>query len=223
MASPSKKQRTYEARIWRLAYLLTGSTEHATSVVISVARSQNNLTALEPTRLDRIVILRARDYEKIPVRSSIDKFASLVARAWRTVAVIPSEDAQAQETPTPSIAPDAAALLERIVEMDHQPREAWALARVDDVGEMWMARAMDCSRTAAAIHLGVADRYMDQLFEDESKLAAALTSLRDHLDKLDPLPIIDEPKAARKRMWRTIGVVAGVIALIIASLVLALI
>ncbi len=205
--------------------MLTGSTEHATSVVISVARSQKKLTALDPTHLDRIVILHARDYEKAPARSSIDKFASLVARAWRSVAVIPPEHDHEPHAPAspipPSIDPDAAAVLARMVEMDHQPREAWALARIDEVGEMWMARAMDCSRTAAAMHLGAADRHMQTLFDNQAQFASALSLLRQYLDGLDPLPIIDQPKAARKRMWLSIGVAAGVIALLIVSLVLA--
>jgi hypothetical protein len=221
VAAPDPKQRTYEARIWRLAFMLTGSAAAAASVVTRVAHGKHKLTALEPTHLDRLVILRAREYEASSAHASIDALAALAARAWRTLR---AEGATQQRETKASIAlgSEAAALLSRVVEMDCQPREAWVLARLDEVGEMWMARAMDCSRTAAAMHLAAADRHMGKMFDDDAaRLAEAIALLRGELDRLDPMPIIDEPRIARRHLWRTIAAAAAVVALIVAALVLA--
>ena len=139
MASPSDKRRTYESRIWRLAYLLTGTTAHATSVVTSVARAQDRLLDLDPTHLDRLVVLHSREYEASGAMSAIDALASLVGRAWRSIRS-PQEELEASATPEHEPPPAAARLLDRVIEMDHQPREAWVLGRIADWSEVgWHA------------------------------------------------------------------------------------
>ncbi len=217
----SDKRAAYEARIWRLAYLMTGSGARATSVVTAVGRARPRLTELDPTHLDRLVILRAREYEESPGRSAIEALSALVARAWWAPRAEPAERA-VQHTSTPEPPPIADKLLRRVVEMDHQPREAWILARFDEVDEMWMARAMDCSKTAAAMHLGAADRHVMGLFEnDKARLDQAIAALRAHVDGLDALPIIEHSRAEDRRRWSPALVVAGAVLLALGALVLA--
>ena len=221
MAPKSVKRAAYEARIWRFAYLMTGSAARAASVVTAVGRAKPRLTELDPTHLDRLVILRARECEAAAGPSAIDALSSLVTRVWRA----PRSEQATRTIPHPST-PDppsvAGELLRRVVEMDHQPREAWILARFDEVEEMWMARAMDCSRTAAAMHLGAADRHVMGLFEnDEPALARAIAALRAHVDGLDVLPIVDHPRAEDRRRWAPVLAVAGAVLLALGALVLA--
>lgn len=99
--------------------------------------------------------------------------------------------------------------------LSEQPREAWVLSRVDGVDELWMGRAMDCSRTAARMHLATADDFM------RSRLGArhdeAVEALRRFADGLDPGPIIAAHRVmARKRKNRRL--VAGTLVALLGGL-----
>ena len=108
-----------ERRIWRLAFLLSGDREGAAALVDRILNAQSKPEALEPARLDRLVIQQARGLLR-PMHDRLDRDTSdLAALALQTARSI-----------------------------SEQPREAWILSRIDGVDELWMSRAMDCSRGA---------------------------------------------------------------------------
>lgn len=97
--------------------------------------------------------------------------------------------------------------------LSEQPREAWILSRVDGVDELWMGRAMDCSRTAARMHLATADDFMKSRLG--ARHDAAVEALRRFADGLDPGPIIAAHREmVKKRRARrvTAGVIVGLLA-----------
>jgi hypothetical protein len=51
----------HQRRIWRLAFLLTGDADRAASVIGTVLRDQPRPETLEAGRLDRLIILHARE------------------------------------------------------------------------------------------------------------------------------------------------------------------
>ncbi|MCC6659647.1 MAG: hypothetical protein IT437_02050 [Phycisphaerales bacterium] len=51
----------YERRIWRLAFLLTGDAERAAGVIETVLRDQPHPEGVDAGRLDRLIILHARE------------------------------------------------------------------------------------------------------------------------------------------------------------------
>jgi hypothetical protein len=170
MSVKDDQRRVYEARIWRLSFLLTGDTRGATELVGRVLRAQPDVLDVEPVRLDRLVILQAREWSR--------------SRRGRVVA-------------PGSLGAEAAEALGAALSMDHQLLEAWVLARVDGMEGLSISRAMDCSNTASAMHLAEADRVMAAKLG--AKLPAGLDALRAGADKLDPRPFIDESRAGRRR------------------------
>jgi hypothetical protein len=160
-----------ERRVWRLAFLLTGDQEGAAALVDRILDAQSNLDALEPARLDRLVIQQAREMMGVRV------------------------------PPPLSHAPAAAEAIAKGLAAAHalsaQPREAWILSRIDMVDDLWMSRAMDCSKTAARQHLqGGEDTMRNRLGDDYD---AVVRALRSFADGLDPGPVIAANRAARKK------------------------
>ena len=159
-----------ERRIWRLAYLLTGDAAGAAALVDRVLNAQARPESLEPARLDRLIIQQAR------------------APATSTTLPAPVHP----RPPAEAARAHAAALA-----LPHQPMEAWVLKRVDDVDELRMSRAMDCSRTAARNHLAAADDQMRTVLGQDAD--RAITALRAFADSLDPGPIISAHRAIRRK------------------------
>jgi hypothetical protein len=186
----------YDRRTWRLAYLLTGNATGAALLVDRIRRDQPNLEQLEPARLDRVVIQHARE---------------LPPRRRTPVAETPS----LQEDPAFRKALDA------VLTLPEQPREAWILSRVDQVDELHMSRAMDCSRTAARLHLAAADQQMSAAFDAGADAAAA--RIRAVADTLDPAPIIAAHRAERRRQRKQRAMYIGgaaIVSLLIIALAL---
>src|SRR4051812_8310085 len=104
MTDRSGQRRAYEARIWRLAFLLTGDAQAANRLIVRVLRAQPDVLSVEPARLDRLVILQAREWSK---RRPAGAAAG------------------------PPLSPEAAEVLTVALGMNHQLLEAWILARVD--------------------------------------------------------------------------------------------
>jgi DNA-directed RNA polymerase specialized sigma24 family protein len=129
MAVSQDQLRAYQRRVWRLAYLLTGNAPGAAALVDRVIRAQPDLMNLEPARLDRLVIQHAREVPTAPILAA---------------ASLPEPDPEIRRT------------LEAVIRLPEQPREAWVLARVDELDELHISRAMDCSRTASMHHLAAA-------------------------------------------------------------------
>jgi hypothetical protein len=183
MSDKDDQRRAYEARIWRLAFLLTGHPVAANELIARVLRTQPDVLAVEAVRLDRLVILHAREW---------------AARHERAFAASPPLDAAAAETLTVALG------------LNHQLLEAWILARVDGMEGLSVSRAMDCSNTAAANHLAEADRAMAAGLG--ANLVPGLEALRRAADGLDPFPFIEEVRQRqRTRSRRRIIVMALVV------------
>src|ERR1043165_2140662 len=61
MAADVTREHMVERRIWRLAYILTGDSAGAAALVDRVLRTRPDAVALEPARLDRLIIQQARE------------------------------------------------------------------------------------------------------------------------------------------------------------------
>ena len=158
-------------------------------LVDRILDAQADPAALEPARLDRLVIQQARLMSPGPRKPAEGHLT------------IPD--------------PGARRALEAALSMEHQPLEAWVLARVDEVDDLWLGRAMDCSKTAARNHLNAADELMKGKLGPDS--AAGISALKRFADELDAGPIIArEREARRKRAVRRgvgMGVAAGILVL----------
>lgn len=188
MSDRNHQRRVYEARIWRLSFLLTGDTGSAGELVGRVLRAQPDVLDVEPVRLDRLVILQAREWSR--------------SRRGRTV------------NPA-SLEPDAAKTLGAALGMDHQLLEAWILARVDGMEGLSVSRAMDCSNTASAMHLVEADRVMGASLGPA--LAPGLEALRAAADRLDPRPFLEQVHERQRRRRRGRMVILGVVCAAVAA------
>ena len=170
-----QSRRSAEARAWRLALLLTRDAEQAAEVAIQVRKAQPKLERLDPRRLDRLVVLRSRE----------------VAQRRRR-----------RPTPAQEAAPppeQVRALLDALRRLGHQVQEAWIFARVDELGEIEMARSMDCSKSAAARFLAEAD---SALAESPGDLPARIEALRAWLASLAPQEAIEARRAVHRRRRR---------------------
>lgn len=152
-----------DLRIWRLAFLLTANPDAASSLLSTLPTARRN--ALEPSLLDRLIIQNARSLPRAET-------THLPATALST----PSTLALATEA------------LSAALKLPSQPREAWILKRLDDLDDLHIARAMDCSKTAAKTHLAAADEALALRLTD--RLPSAIAALRDYTDSLDPAPLI---------------------------------
>jgi hypothetical protein len=185
--STADQRRAYEARIWRLAFLLTGHPQSASELIARVLRAQPDVLAVEAVRLDRLVILQAREW----------------AARRRNLAAA-----------SPPLSPAAATALTAALGMNHQLLEAWVLARVDGMEGLSVSRAMDCSNTAVANHLAEADREMASRLGP--RLAPGLDALRRDADALDPRPFIEQilahrQKRRRFRLWIAVGLLGAAV------------
>lgn len=176
----------FERRIWRLAFLLTGDGAVAADVIDAVLRDQPDPASLEPARLDRLVVLHTRE-----------------ARSRRAGGAPPLPDSK------------AARALQAVVTLEHQPREAWVLTHLDDLEELRVSRAMDCSRTAAARHLEAAEGAMKAALGAD--LAACVEALRRAADDLDPVAIIMRQRARRRRERNRRALIGAGLAIIAAA------
>lgn len=180
--------RPVERRIWRLAFLLSGDPAAAAEMIDEVLRSQPDPASMEPARLDRLIVLRARE-------------ASASASRPPRAAL-------------PGFSDDAAAVLDALTRLPEQPREAWVLTRLDELDAMHVSRAMDCSRTAAAHHLAAADEAMRAALG--ARLDPCVAAARSAADALDLGPIIagHRDRLRRRRRLRA-ALLAGVVGIVV--------
>jgi hypothetical protein len=193
MADRREHRDALERRIWRLAFLLTGDPAGAAALVDRILDAQPHPEKLDPAHLDRLVIQQARE----------------MGRATKA----PGSIAHARGD-APPLDPVAQRALTAALTMPHQPLEAWVLVRVDEVDELRMSRAMDCSRTAARNHLAAGDEQMRSKLGGD--LDAGVAALRAMADSLDPGPIIAAHRVLRKKQRRRrVGVVSAVVAIVV--------
>jgi DNA-directed RNA polymerase specialized sigma24 family protein len=173
---PLDRRAAGEARLFRVAYLLTGSRAAAAELVVRASADRPEFESLEPAMLDRLMIQAARSATPAP-------------RADHPVLRLPE-----------------------------QQREAWILARVDRVDDLWLARAMDCSKTAARNHLAAAEETLARVLApsgaDPDGLARQLAA---QADALDPAPLLHHARSARRRRRITKVVTIAIVTLTIVT------
>lgn len=183
-----------ERRCWRLAFLVTGSVAAATAVADRVMQGRLDPEGLEPGRLDRVIIQQARGVQQ--------GRGSPARRGGPAIGL--------------DLPPPALAALRALVSLPHQPREAWVLSLLDELDELRMSQAMDCSRTAARNHLGAGTEQMRAILGAD--LDASAAALRAFADTLDPGPILRQERQARRHAARRrlaqLAAVTGLIALL---------
>jgi len=186
-------------RVWRLAFLLTGNAPGATALIDRIQRIRRDPATLEPALLDRLIIQNAR---------SIRPTQSLI---------LPTSPS----TPF-GIAGPAAEALTAALRLPRQPLEAWVLRRLDDLDDLHIARAMDCSKSAAKLHLNAADEVMAGRLGPG--FAAGVDALRRFADSLDPEPFIlahrEESRRQRRTRLRNTALIIGAAALILTYILL---
>jgi hypothetical protein len=215
---PPSERGFLDRRIWRLSFLITGN-ELAAAELVDRVQHAHDVRGMEPARLDRLIIQQARE------------MLGTATGASRTAGRTPPR------SPLMEHAPPAARRAFAIVQsLAEQPREAWVLSRIDQVDDLHVSRAMDCSKTAAMNHLGAADAHVRAALAPPADGAPsgatpadsaappapldydrAVEALRAFADTLDPGRIIAQARARRQqqRIRR-----AGIIAIIIFVLVL---
>lgn len=170
------RRRAYEARVWRLALLLTGDRARAGELVADVLGHRADPSVPDAAHLDRLVIQASR-----------------------------------RAAPSPPEGTDAAHA--RLLALPAQAREAWILSRVDGLDELAVARAMDCSRTAARRHLVHADDLLAQA--DPMAFAERIRTLAD---AEDPRAGVAAHRAETRTLHRRKAVRAAAIIALLASL-----
>lgn len=192
---PVTRRSAYEARVWRLAFLLTGGAEPALAVVEGVLRTRPDLSRVAPEHLDRLVVLHAREWANAGSR-----------RRTRRGSV-------ALELPQPSTS--ASRALRAAAAMPRQSLEAWVLTRLDGLDEITVSRAMDCSKAAAIRNLQQADDALAAVLG--GSVAGDIEALRAFADGMDPAPflVLGRRRCRRRRMVRlgawAVVVVAAVV------------
>ncbi|MEX2217564.1 MAG: hypothetical protein WD749_02295 [Phycisphaerales bacterium] len=198
MTTPASRKEAVERRVWRLGYLLTGDGGHAAALVDRVVRVRPDLLALEEPKLDRLVVLHAREMP-----------AASVASVLRGS---PAGAPGAPEDPGAALLRQARAA---VLALPEQPREAWVLTHLEQLDDLHMSRAMDCSKVAARNHLAAADEQMTVSLGKD--LPAATDRLRAHAAALDAAPLIAAHRAGRRKRamtkWGIIAVAAAVVVL----------
>lgn len=180
------RREAYERRVWRLAWLLTGGREDLCVRLVAEC-------------LDAQPDLRRLD------PAHLDRLVVLAARRRARPASEPEPEA-----------PPARRLLAAVAALPPQLREAWVFARVDGLEPMEMARAMDCSKTAALRHLERADTELGGRFGDT--LPSMLDALRAEADTAAPGRALAAFRAERRRRRR---IRAALIAFAVAAVALA--
>ena len=167
-----ERRAAFQRRAWRLAVMLSSDPAHAQELFDHLMRELPTIERLDPVRLDRMVIMRAREFEPE------------IEAAPRTMPPKLPDD------------PAARALIAARV-LPRQAREAWLLRHVDQMEDRDIAKAMDCSVTALLRHLEVAEQHMRDMLGDQFEPAA--TALRNRIAQRDPMPVIARWEARRRR------------------------
>lgn len=148
-------------RMWRLTYLLSGDHARGVRVLRSILADARDPASLDPVHLDRLVLQHARQ--------------------------VLGDDPREPTGGEPRS--DAARLLRSAQRLRRQSLEAWVLTRVEGADEVHVARAMDCSKTAATRFLATADAFLDQ---HEDAVRSAARELRNLSLTLNPDDAFDE-------------------------------
>jgi hypothetical protein len=182
-----------QRRAWRLALLVTGRADLADTALLAAMQRRVALRSLPQARRDRLTLICVREIlgEATMRRPGFLERLRSAHRSRRGAG--PISASHYERIPFDGIAADGADAMRALRE---QPREAWALHRVLNMDLRDVARAMDCSKTAAARHLE----------EAESAMAGALgpsyvrviEALRIQSDAARPGTVVLESLAAQR-------------------------
>jgi predicted DNA-binding protein (UPF0251 family) len=190
-----------EARAWRLALLLTGSADAADRVMLCVLGAQPDLEALDPSRRDRLVVLRSREEAYRPTNPPRPGFAERVRAAHlERRGVTPTDEAD-DRRPFEGV---ANALLQLSRRLPRQQHEALVLHRVEGLELRQTARAMDCSTTAAARHLDEAERVIAESMGRDYASAGQMLHRQAHEAPVGEVVVRMRVAIERRRRVRTI-------------------
>ena len=182
-------------RMWRLTFLLSGGREPAIRVLQRILRDQRSPAQLDVIHLDRLVLQHIRE-----------------ALGGDPIALTEKHAAN-----------PGASLLLTLHRLRRQALEAWILVRLEGVEDVHMARAMDCSRTAAKNYLASADEVVNGQIEDVRPALRELRKLSLDLEADRAFEeAMDRSGLAVKRRFARRGLPAIVLALFLIVLVLEL-
>jgi hypothetical protein len=176
-----------ERRSFRLALLLTGEARAALAVLESVLAAQPDVRAIDGAHLDRLTILRTRE------------LASARAKRSKRSRSAPAGVSELWSGTT-------------FGDLPGQAREAWVLVRVLALPDREVARAMDCSISAARRHMQLAEEQLgDAGGELEERLRArALTA---------EVPAVVRERRERASRRRRAEIVAVIVVLLAVTLI----
>jgi hypothetical protein len=153
---------------------------------VRIVEDRSDLPRLDPARLDRLVILRARELAERP------------PKRWRSPEPAP-DPSDPLRAPDPLGLPIVVETMRTANSLPRQSMEAWLLRHVDQLGDIAISRAMDCSRTALTRHLERAEQAMREQLGD--RYEEAIETLREAIDRLDPAPAVRAAQQRRRRRW----------------------
>lgn len=178
-----------ERRVYRLATLLSGDPAAATRVISDVLDAQPDLARLDSTHADRLTILRTRE---------------LLASMPKSTAAIIVDDALPHD------------IARALAHLEPQQREAWVLMRVYRMTDRETARTMDCSATATARHVELAESALREA-RGRERAEAAAEAVRTYAMSIDVPPFHRRRIRRRRQMrllaWLAIPVAIAVLAL----------
>ncbi|MCB9844547.1 MAG: hypothetical protein H6811_00975 [Phycisphaeraceae bacterium] len=197
-----------ERRLWRITFLVTGTRGRAMDVLGRVLRSGHNLRGIEDVFLDRLILQQARE--------ALGPDAS----------PIPGADGRGAEDRAQDPADGAGAarsLFAHVHGLRRQLLEAWVLANVEALDDVHIARAMDCSRTAALRFLESAEQALTRsMGPGYTEAVGALRNLSRSLDGRSAVGAARARVSAgrRRRIVRrwlpiSIGVLGGLLLLLL--------
>jgi len=185
------------ARIWRIAFLMAGSTDDAERVLRGILRSRHDLRKLDLVNLDRLVLQHTRE---------------LLGNEPRVDLAGPSAGKPAD---------NARSLFREIQSLRRQCLEAWVLTEIERLDDIHVARAMDCSRTAAQRYLESAREQLRRRVDDLEALIPELQSTAAELNADEHFDRARARVAERRRQrlvtrWLAIAlsILAGLAALL---------
>ena len=200
MSAKRTRRVAANARVARVAYLLSGSVRGAAEVMDRVHRAQPRLEIITPEHLDRLVVFHAREWAS-------------AARRRKTMPGHASSHAASE--------PDAARECHQAaLAMDRQHAEAWLFRHIDEMDDAQISRAMDSSKIATQRHLDAAEVVMHSSLGE--RLLSTTSVLRQHIHDLKTEAFDVERREirrARRRRLGTLLVTVGAAVLVVAIVV----
>lgn len=213
-------------RAWRLGLLLTGDREAAALVAARAMDAQPKEVAIPDARLDRLVLMRAREgvtRSKASVEPGVGPLAMALKRLRaghreRRLGGRVVVGATAPEAAIPPALPNEAgeALAGARRALSQTELEAWVLREVEKRSEIEAAQAMNCSRSATERAYERANEKLEGALGMAAEQAARL--IRRVLDESDADIVLRRHieirrKRLRSRLFRTLALLLALAAI----------